>query len=191
MKDLENLKRKFELEFKFAKIENQMEERFGCVFLVYKRLWHDGARIVAKTDDAHIAGELLKAFPADEEQPLNASVGNPKGTVSGMYKARAERHFNDAYTKLKITWLHKGDEFEFELKIDGSELLEQFFVNAQRQMSSIERDTYKPVRRGRIVRDMDLPIKRFLCNQIAYEGGYQSATEPERIMDIVNAIKEA
>lgn len=38
---------------------------------------------------------------------------------------------------------------------------------------------------------MDLPIKRFLCDQVSYEGGYRSATEPERIQEIIDAIKEA
>lgn len=159
--------------------------------MVFERIFKKGARVIAKTEDSHVASELLKAFPADEEQPLDASARNTKGTIFGPYRARAERGFKDTFTTLKISWLHGGDEYEFELKIDGSELLERFFVNDQRKMSSIECETYKPLRRGHIVRNMDLPIKRFLCAQIAYEGGYRSATEPERIMDIVNAIKEA
>lgn len=191
MKDLEKLKSEFDKKLKFAEIENQMESKFGCEFMVLGRINKEGVRIIAKTDDLHIASELLKEFPSDEEQVLDASARNPQGTVFGLYKAKAERGFRDTYTKLKITWLYKGNEFEFELKIDGDELLEQFFVNDQRKMTSIECETYKPMRRGHIVRDMDLPIKRFLCNQIAYQGGYRSATEPERIMDIVNAIKEA
>ena len=191
MNDLQKLKSKLEKKYKFAELENQMEERFGCEFLVFERFREDGARVVAKTEDAHIASELLKAFPADKELALNCTAREPKGTIFGLYQARAERGFRDTYTRLKISWLHDGDEYQFELRIDGSELLEPFFTNELRKMSSIECDTYKPLKRGHIVRDMDLPIKRFLCDQIAYEGGYRSATEPERIMDIVNAIKEA
>lgn len=191
MKDLEKLKSEFEKKYKLAEIENQMEERFGCEFMVIERLRNDGARIIAKTDDAHIAGKMLKDFPADTERPLNASARDPKGTIFGLYNARAERGFSDGYTKLIISWFHKNDEYEFNLKIDGNDLLEQFFINDRRKMSRIECDTYKPLRRGRIVRDMDLPIKRFLCDQIRYEGGHQSATEPERIEEIINAIKEA
>ncbi len=190
MKDLKKMKSEFERKYKLAKIENQMEEIFGCEFMVIERLWNDGARIIAKTDDVHIAAELLKEFPSDEKQSLNATASNPKGTIFGLYRARVERGFRDTYSKLLVSWLNKGNEYEFELKIDGNELLEQFFINAQRKMSRIECDTYKPLRRGHIVRDMDLPIKRFLCNQIAFEGGHRSATEPDRIMDIINAIKE-
>jgi len=191
MKDLEKLKSEFERKYKLAEIENQMEVKFGCEFMALERFKVQGSRIIAKTEDLHIAAAILKEYPADEEQSLNSSARDPKGTVFGLYHVRAERGFRDTYTKLKISWLHKGNEFEFNLKIDGNEILEQFFVNDQRKMTSIECETYKPMRRGHIVRDMDLPIKRFLCNQIAYQGGYRSATEPERIMDIVNAIKEA
>lgn len=191
MKDLQKMRSDFEEKWKFAEMENMMEQRFGCEFMVLGRIHRNGARIIAKTEDAHIASELLKAYPADEEQPLNASARDPKGTIFGLYHVRAERGFRDQYTKLRVTWLHDGNEFEFDLKIDGSELLEKFFVNDQRKMTRIECDTYKPLRRGHIVRDMDLPIKRFLCDQIAYEGGYRSATEPERIQEIIDAIKEA
>lgn len=190
MKDLQKLRKGFEKKLKLAEIENEMEEKYGCEFMAIGHLFNDGAHIIAKTDELSVAARLLNDFPADKERPLDASATNPKGGVFGLYKAGAERGFRDTYTKLKISWFHKGDEFEFELKIDGNELLEQFFINDQRKMADFERDTYKPTRRGHIVRDMDLPIKRFLCDQIAYQGGYRSATEPERIMDIINAIKE-
>lgn len=190
MKDLEKMKYEFEKKLKLAETENQMEEKFGCEFMVLERIFGEGKRIIAMTEDLHIGAEMLKAFPADEKMPLNATATNPKGTVTGLYNVRAERGFRDQYTKLKVRWVNKGDDYEFETRIDGNELLEQFFVNDQRKMSRIECDTYKPLRRGHIVRDMDLPIKRFLCDQISYEGGLRSATEPERIDDIINAIKE-
>ena len=185
------MKSEFEKKLKFAEIGNQMEERFGCEFMVLSRIFKGGARIIAETDDVRIASELLKAFPADEELPLDASARNTKGTIFGLYQAKVERGFKAAFTTLEISWLHGGDEYEFRLKIDGSELLERFFVNDLRSMSISECYTYKPLKQGRLVRDMELPIKRFLCNQIEYEGGYRSATEPERIMEIINAIKEA
>lgn len=37
MKDLQKIKQKFESKYKFASIENQMEERFGCEFMVLSR----------------------------------------------------------------------------------------------------------------------------------------------------------
>lgn len=185
------MKQEFEAEYKCALIENQMEERFGCEFMVLGRFKAEGVRIIARNVDAHIAAELLKAFPADQEKPLDPTARNPKGTVFGLYRLSAERGFTDQFTKLKVQWICNDQEYEFELRIDGSVLLEQFFVNDHRKMSRIECDTYKPIRRGHIVREMDLPIKRFLCNQIAYEGGHRSATEPERIQEIIDAIKEA
>lgn len=191
MKDLEKLKSEFERKYKLAEIENQMEVKFGCEFMALERFKVEGSRIIAKTEDLHIAAAILKEFPADEEQSLNSSARDPKGTVFGLYHVRAERGFRDTYTKLRVSWLNGGNEFEFDLKIDGNEILEKFFVNDQRKMTRIECDTYKPIRRGHIVRDMDLPIKRFLCDQISYEGGYRSATEPERIQEIIDAIKEA
>lgn len=191
MKDLEKLKSEFERKYKLAEIENQMEVKFGCEFMALERFKVEGSRIIAKTEDLHIAAAILKEYPADEEQSLNSSARDPKGTVFGLYRVRAERGFRDTYTKLRVSWLNGGNEFEFDLKIDGNEVLEKFFVNDQRKMSSSECETYKPLRRGRIVRDMDLPIKRFLCDQIAYAGGYRSATEPERIQEIIDAIKEA
>ena len=187
---MKKMKSEFEKKLKFAEKENQLEERFGCQFLVFERYKADGARIYAKEIDLHIASELLKAFPADEEVPLDTSARNPKGNVKGLYHARTERGFRDSYTKLRIEWLHKGDEYDFDVRIDGNERLERFFVNDQRKMTSSECETYRPLRRGHIVRDMDLPIKRFLCNQIEYQGGYRSATEPERIKEIIDAIKE-
>lgn len=185
------MKSEFEKELKFAEIENRMEQRFGCGFMVLGRFNKEGARVIAKTEDNHIAAEFLKAFPANEEQPLDASARNPRGTILGLYHIRAERGFRDTYTKLRVSWLCSGDEYEFTLKIDGNELLERFFVDDQRKMTRSECDTYRPLRGDCIVRDMDLPIKRFLCDQIAYEGGYRSATEPDRIMEIIDAIKEA
>ena len=168
-----------------------MEVKFGCEFMVLVRFKVNGSRIIAKTEDLHIAAAILKEYPADEEQSLNSSARDPKGTVFGLYHVRAERGFRDTYTKLRVSWLNGGNEFEFDLKIDGNEVLEKFFVNDQRKMTRIECETYKPLRRGHIVRDMDLPIKRFLCDQVSYEGGYRSATEPERIQEIIDAIKEA
>ena len=191
MKDLEKMKSEFERKYKLAEIGNQLEERFGCEFMVIDRSKEQGARFIAETDDIHIVGDLLKAFPADKEQALNATAGEPKGTIFGLYHVYANRGFRDLYTKLQIKWLNGNNEYQCELIIDENEVLEPFFVNDQRKMSRIECDTYKPMRRGHIVRDLDLPIKRFLCNQIRYEGGYQSATEPERIEEIINAIKEA
>ena len=190
MKDLEKLKSELEKKYKFAEIENQMEEKFGCQFMVFDRFRVEGYRIVAKAEDMHIAAALLKEYPADQEQPLDSSARNPKGTIFGPYHVRTERGFRDTYTKLKVSWINGGNEYSVDLKIDGNEILEKFFVNDQRKMTRIECDTYKPLRRGHIVRDMDLPIKRFLCNQIAYEGGYRSATETDRIMEIINAIKK-
>lgn len=184
------MRNEFEKKIKLAEIENQMEEKFGCEFFAFERYHADGLRIVARKDDIHIAAELLRNYPADEEVPLNASSIS-KGTVFGFYHACARRGFNDSYTKLQICWRNKGNEYEFELRIDGNEKLERFFTNDQRKMSSSEQSTYKPVRRGHIVKDMDLPIKRFLCNQIVYDGGSRSATEPEKIMEIIETIKEA
>ena len=191
MKDLQKMKNDFEKELKLAEIENHMEQRFGCEFMVLGRFNKEGARIIAKTEDTHVAAELLKAFPADEEQPLDASGHNPNGTISGLYHVRAERGFRDPYTKLRVSWLCSGNEYEFSLKIDGNELLERFFVNDHRKMTRSECDTYRPLRGDCIIRDMDLPIKRFLCDQIIYDGGYRSATEPDRIMEIIEAIKGA
>lgn len=191
MKDLERMKSEFEKELKFAQIGNQMEERFGCEFAVLERFKKEGARIIARKEDIHVASELLKAYPADEEQSLDASARNPQGTIKGLYHVRAERGFRDMHTTLEVCWLHQGNQYEFRLTIDGNEVLEKFFVNEQRKMTRIECDTYKPLRRGHIVRDMDLPVKRFLCDQIRYEGGISSATEPDRIKEIIDAIKEA
>lgn len=191
MKDLAKLKSEFERKYKLAEIENQMEVKFGCEFMALERFKVKGSRIIAKTEDLHIAAAILKEYPADEEQSLNSSARNPKGTVFGLYHVRAERGFRDTNTKLRVSWLNGGNEFEFDLKIDGNEVLEKFFVNDQRKMTRIECETYKPLREGHIVRDMDLPIKRFLCDQVLYEGGYRSATEPERIQEIIDAIKEA
>lgn len=191
MKDLAKLKSEFERKYKLAEIENQMEVKFGCEFMALERFKVKGSRIIAKTEDLHIAAAILKEYPADEEQSLNSSARDPKGTVFGLYHVRAERGFRDTYTKLRVSWLNGGDEFEFDLKIDGNEVLEKFFVNDQRKMTRIECETYKPLRGDHIVRDMDLPIKRFLCDQVSYEGGYRSATEPERIQEIIDAIKEA
>ena len=191
MKDLAKLKSEFERKYKLAEIENQMEVKFGCEFMALERFNAQGSCIIAKTKDLHIAAAILKEYPADEEQSLNSSARDPKGTVFGLYHVRAERGFRDTYTKLRVSWLNGGNEFAFDLKIDGNEVLEKFFVNDQRKMTRIECETYKPLRSDRIVYDMDLPIKRFLCDQVSYEGGYRSATEPERKQEIIDAIKEA
>lgn len=82
MKDLAKLKSEFERKYKLAEIENQMEIKFGCEFIVLERLKVNGSRIIAKTEDLHIAAAILKEYPADEEQSLNSSARDPKERCS-------------------------------------------------------------------------------------------------------------
>lgn len=201
MKDLEKMKADFAKKLEMAKVENEMEERFGIHFQVLDMLRGDGLRIIARGEGQyglsvdhitpHEAACLLCAFDADTEQPLDASATNPRGTVRGLYHVRAERGFRSSFTLLRVEWLHGGNNYEIGLKIDGEEMLEKFFVNSTRKMDSSERETYKPTRRGHIVRELDLPIKRFICSHISYSGGYQSATDLAVINDIIETIKKA
>lgn len=199
MKDLEKMQAKFAKELEMAKVENEMEERFGIHFHVLEMLHGDGLRIIAKGEGQyglsvdhitpHEAACLVCAFDADTEQPLDASATNPHGTVRGMYRVMAERGFRESFTLLRVEWLHGGNKYEIGLKIDGEEILEKYFVNSTRKMDSSERETYKPTRRGHLVRELDLPIKRFICSHITYSRGYQSATDLAAINDIIETIK--
>lgn len=191
MKNLEEMKAKFEKELAFATKENEMEERFGCGFFVYERIKASGLHIVAKSDEMQVAKALLVAYPADEEQALDATAKNSQGTVFGLYHVYANRGYSGICTKLQVRWLHKGDEYHFELQIDGNDTLEQFFYNDRRKMSSSECSTYKPTRGDRLVYDMDLPIKRFQAAHISYSGGYLSCTDTDEINNIINAIINA
>lgn len=192
MTDLKKMRSEFEKKYRLAEVGNKMEEAFGCEFYVFDRfVGNDGARIVARTKDAHIAAKLLKAYPADEMISLNASASEPQGTKFGYYHVTAKRGFRDTYTSMQVQWLHGGDLFEFELPIDGNVLLEPFFYNDKRTMSRSERDTYRPDRNGQLINNMDLPIKRFICEHISYQGGYQSATDTDEIDNIIETIKKA
>lgn len=190
---------KFVKELEMAKVENEMEERFGIHFQVLEMLRGDGMRIIARGEGQyglsvdhitmHDAACLLCAFGADTEQPLDASATNTSGTVRGMYRIMAERSFRASFTSLRIVWLHGGNSYEIGLKIDGEEMLEKYFVNSTRKMDSSERETYRPIRRGHLVRELDLPIKRFVCSHISYSRGYQSATDLDVINEIIETIK--
>ena len=199
MKDLMKMKAKFEREFEMAKIENEMEERFNMHFRVMERLGTtDGLRVIAHCVGAYglsvdeitmaEAARMLCAFPSDEKQVLNASATS-KGDTFGYYHIRTHRGFNAHFTTLSVEWLHGGNSYEFSLQIDGNEKLEGFFRDGVRPMDSAERSTYKPTRRGHLVKSMDLPIKKFNCNCITYSGGYQSATDTDVIDEIIRTIK--
>ena len=199
MKDLEKMQAKFAKELEMAKVENEMEERFGIHFQVLEMLRGDGLRIIARGEGQyglsvdhitlHEAACLLCAFDADTEQPLDATATNPRGNVRGLYHVRAERSFRASYTLLRIEWLHGGNNYEIGLKIDGEEMLEKYFVDSTRKMDSSERETYKPIRRGQLVQELDLPIKRFICSHISYSGGHLSATNLDVINEIIETIK--
>ena len=201
MNDLAKMKEQFEKSFQRATMENELEERFGIRFSVLENILDDGLRIIARgageyglTTDyitPHDAARLLCSLPADRLQPLDATASEPNGHTMGLYQVRATRGYRDNFTLLEIRWWHNGDSYECGLKIDGDEMLEPFFYNSHRKLSSIERDVYKPLRRGHIVRDLDLPIKEFMCAHISFSGGHQSATEIEAIDEIINTIKNA
>ena len=198
MKDLQKMREDFEKQIERERIANNLEERFGVEFYVFERFRGNGLRILARNNNFRdetislsSAKQLLEEFPADEQQILNDISGGQKNKVYGFYRLCADRGFSARFTSLNVDWLHKGNEYVFNLHIDGNEVLEQFFTPSTRRMDSTERETYKPTYCGHIRREMDLPIMRFKCSHISYSGGHLAATDLSIIDEIISAIKNA
>ena len=196
MNDLAKMRKEFEFKLKLAEKENEMESRFGVEFFALDRWKESGMRIYPSNEaDLDLAKRLLNEFPADTEIALDASAMNPKGDTFHKYHLRSERGYRDQYSVLEFEWICQGDSYQMKMRIDGNEVLEQFFNKAQRNISQSELSTYKPTDKWHhVIYDttkVQIPQRRFNCGQIQYSGGICSATDAEFIDQIIEAIKNA
>ena len=205
MKDLEEIKARYEKELakelELAELSNKYEKLLG-IEVGATRMWSGILQVSPVCEDKeygllvnfttpHIGGIMLRNINPDEKIILDDTAGK-KGGVSGFYKLTAICGFRNSYTLLTVEWISKGVSFSFSLKINGEKILEPFFFESTRKMSSSERDVYKPVTRyGHIAKSLDLPIMRFHCSHITFSGGYLRATDVDEINEIIEAIKNA
>lgn len=191
MKNLEELKKKFEEEYKCAETCNRLEERFGIEFLAYM---HNGIMHVEPLCNdlpIGVAAKLLKAFKPTTEIALDATAVCNDGHTKGFYHMEVCRGCRDKESSLRVRWVCDNTSYFFRLPVDGNEVLEAFFHNGERPFSQYELDIYKPTRNGRLVKSLNIPIKLFNCSYIEYSGGYVSATDVKEIDAIIEAIKNA
>lgn len=188
MNDLNKLKKELVLKYKIAKMENELEERFNGCFLVFSSL----GRIhvcMREPNNVVMAAAVLNAYPSDTMIDVAPTCSKPEGEFKYSYRVRSDRGYADTYSTLTIQWISDEIKYKIELRIDGVDVLEQFFLNGQREISQSELSTYKPTRRNCLVRHMTLPIKDFLCENVSYVGGYREATDIDTINNIVETIK--
>lgn len=187
MNDLEKMRKDFEQKFRFAEMENEFETKFGVSCNVFK----SGGVVLCtcKTEDNAIAGRILREFPADKEIFLDRSASHD-GENKYFYHLTSSRCYSDSKSILKVKFFNNGIEYWVEVPINGNEAIEKFFDDGTRKMASHELSTYKPVRRGRVCKEYDLPCKCFrFSNSINYSGGYIVAQNHSAIDEIVNALK--
>lgn len=205
MKDLEEIKARYEKELakelELAELSNKYEKLLGIEVSAI-RMWNGTLQVSPVCEKKeyglyehfttpHIGGIMLRSIKPDEKIILDDTAGK-EGSISGFYKLTATCGFRDPYTLLEVEWISKGVTFSFSLKINGEKILEPFFFESTRKMSSSERDTYKPVTRyGHIAKSLDLPIMCFHCSHITFSGGYLRATDVDEINEIIKAIKNA
>ena len=196
MNDLEKMRKEFESKLKLAEKENEMESRFGVEFFAIN-LWKKSSMTIYPRNEADLdlAKRLLNEFPADTEIALDASATNPLGNTFHKYHLSSDRGYRDQYSVLEFEWICQGDSYNMKMRIDGNEVLEQFFNNTQRNISESELSTYKPTDKWHhVIYDttkVQIPQRRFNCEQIRYSGGICSATDAKFIDQIIEAIKNA
>ena len=187
MKDLEKMRKDFEQKLRFAEMENEFEAKFGISCHVFES--GNDLLCTCKTEDNAIAGRILREFPADKEILLDKSAVR-SGENKHFYHLTSIRGYSDSKSSLKIEFIHEGIMYWVEVPINGNEAIEKFFDDGMRKMADHELSTYKPVRRGHICREYELPCKRFrYSSYIQYSGGHFVAQNHSAIDEIVNALK--
>lgn len=187
MKDLEKMRKDFEQKLRFAEKENEFEAKFG----ISCHIFESGNEVLCtcETEDNAIAGRILREFPADKEIFLDKSATN-SGENKYFYRLTSSRGYSDSKSSLKIEFVSAGIRYWVEVPINGNEAIEKFFDNGMRKMADHELSTYKPVRRGHICREYELPCKRFrYSSYIQYSGGHFVAQNHSAIDEIVNVLK--
>lgn len=186
MKDIEKMKREFEQKLKLAELENKLEVEIGCTFSVFDGYGRTYAH--AKNIELSQAARLLATYAPTENVELD-STATARATKSYVYRVEAERRYSDHFTSLVISWVSNNIHFQFTMPIDGNERLAQFFTDGQREMTRTEQSTYKPTRGNKLVYNLTLPIKRFKCEYIEYQGGHLSLLNTNEIDKIIRTIK--
>lgn len=187
MKDLEKMRKEFEQKLRFAEMENDFEQKFGISCHVFECMGK--ILCTCKTDNNEIAGRILREIPAEKELFLDKTATN-KGENKHFYHLTSSREYHDSKSTLKIEFVSGEIEYWVEVPIDGNEAIDKFFDSGMRKMADHELSTYKPVRRGRICREYELPCKRFkFSHYIQYSGGHFVAQNISAIDEIVNALK--
>lgn len=187
MKDLEKMRKDFEQKLRFAEMENEFENKYGIKCHVFESMGQ--ILCTCKTDSNQIAGRILRDIPADKEVFLDRSATN-KGENKYFYHLTSSRGYSDSKSTLRIEFVSGEIMYWIELPINGNDAIEHFFDDGMRKMADHELNTYKPVRRGRICREYELPCKRFkFSHYIQYSGGNFVAQNHSAIDEIVNALK--
>lgn len=188
MNDLEKMRKEFEKKLRFAELENDFENKYGISCHIFESM--RSTLCTCKTDNNEIVGKILREIPADKEVFLDKSATND-GENKHFYHLTSSRGYSDSYSTLRIWFVSGGIEYWVEVPINGNEAIEKFFDDGTRKMASHELSTYKPVRRGHICREYELPCKRFkFSNYIQYSGGNFVAQNHSAIDEIVNALKK-
>lgn len=185
MKDLQKLREEFESKLRFAEMANEFETKFGvepqCFECFGKIL------ITCKTDKV-VAGKILRELVADEKIVLNEVSGGSYDPFYGMYSLMVHRDYNDSDDTLRIKFHNNKIEYWVELKVGDVPEIEKYFKKGTRKLASHELSTYKPVRRGHICREYEIPCRRWICNEIAYSGGNYVALSNAMEEEIVNVL---
>jgi hypothetical protein len=190
MKDLEKMRVEFEKSLKLAEIENEFESKYNVSCVVFESCGkiHVCSSGVAAFNK--LAGKILRDLPADTPRVINDTAIGTDNPIEELYKLESHRGYKDSCSILSIEFAHKGIWYTISLKIDGVEALEQFFNVGYIKMGDTEISTYKPIRNGRLVEDLDIPCRTFKCSQKTYYGGRYVCTDHEAIRDIIGTIKQ-
>lgn len=190
MKDLEKMRAEFEQKLKLAEIENEFEGKYHVSCVVFESGGNIHVCSHGTVDFNNIAGEILRDLPADTPHIINDTAIGTNNPIEELYKLESHRGYTDSFSKLNVKFANKGIWYTITLKIDGVEALEQFFNAGYRKMVDTEISTYRPIRNGRLVEDLNIPCRTFKCSQITYYGGHYVCTDHEAIRDIIGTIKQ-
>lgn len=185
MKDLKKMRENFERDLKLARVENKFEKRFGTSCHVWN--FYGETHVSVKENDIKKVGKILKKIVADKMFVVNDTANGQKNPVESFYRIRSHRGYSDTFSELEIKFYSEGICYTITMKIDG--ILNEFFTDSFREMSSSELSTYKPSRGGMLLANVKLPCKKFNCAQIEYSGGSFVCCDEETITQIVNALK--
>ena len=187
MKNLEEIRKKCEREIELAKFSNDFEEKTGIEPHVFDCLGKPHLSVEADNDTA---GRILREYDATESFVVNEIAGTQKNPCRHFYRIRLHRDYRyKPNNHIEISFFHHDKKFNITIDVDNNDLLKPFFIDSERDLSDSELSTYKPTSRGRLLRKVTIPCKRFASTCTSYNGGYYVCTDILTINNIVKSLK--